>query len=107
MGVASSLSTTGPLVFGIPLVFLLFGVVLAGVIVLHKRALEVALVGLVLVLAVRLAPTSWKIPSGWSGQSAQPHITNVLCIRPPSSGAGAQFPGLTQHARRRNLSPRG
>ena len=54
MGVASNLASAGPLVFGIPLVFLLFGVVLAGVIVLHKRALEVALVGLVLMLAVRL-----------------------------------------------------
>ncbi len=50
----STLPTAGPLVLGIPLAFLLFGVVLAGVIVLQKRALEVALVGLVLILAVRL-----------------------------------------------------
>ena len=50
----SILSTAGPLVFGIPLVFLLFGVILAGIIVLHQRALEVALVGLVLILTVRL-----------------------------------------------------
>ncbi|HEX7500340.1 MAG TPA: citrate transporter [Polyangia bacterium] len=50
----SILSTAGPLVFGIPLVFLLFGVVLAGVIFLHERALEFALVGLLLILTVRL-----------------------------------------------------
>jgi Na+/H+ antiporter NhaD/arsenite permease-like protein len=44
----------GPLVLGIPLPFILFGAVLIGVVVLHKRTLEVALVGLALILAARL-----------------------------------------------------
>jgi Na+/H+ antiporter NhaD/arsenite permease-like protein len=50
----SAIATSGPIVFGIPLVFLLFGAVLVGVMVLHRRALEVALVGLALVVILRL-----------------------------------------------------
>jgi Na+/H+ antiporter NhaD/arsenite permease-like protein len=49
-----ALSSAGPSFFGVPVAFLLFGAVLAGVVVLHKRALEVALVGLALILVVRL-----------------------------------------------------
>jgi hypothetical protein len=47
-------SIAGPLVLGIPLLLLLFGAVLVGVVFLHKRTLEVALVGLVVILGVRL-----------------------------------------------------
>ncbi len=47
-------TATGPLIFGIPLAFVVFGAVLVGVIFFHKRTLEVALLGLVLILAVRL-----------------------------------------------------
>lgn len=48
-------SAVGPLVFGLPFEFVLFGLVLTGVIVLHKRTLEVAWVGLALIVATRLA----------------------------------------------------
>jgi Na+/H+ antiporter NhaD/arsenite permease-like protein len=48
------LSAAGPLFLGIPVVFVLFGAVLVGVVLLPKRTLEVALVGLALILAVRL-----------------------------------------------------
>jgi Na+/H+ antiporter NhaD/arsenite permease-like protein len=48
-----STTAAGPLLFGIPLAFLLFGAVLVGVVVLHRRTLEVALVGLMLILALR------------------------------------------------------
>jgi Na+/H+ antiporter NhaD/arsenite permease-like protein len=50
----SAASTAGPVVLGIPLAFLLFGVTLLGVIVFHRRTLEVALAGLVVVLTMRL-----------------------------------------------------
>ncbi len=50
----SAVSTVGPMVVGIPVAFLLFGAVLVGVMVLHRRALEVALVGLALIVALRL-----------------------------------------------------
>jgi Na+/H+ antiporter NhaD/arsenite permease-like protein len=50
----SPVSPSGPLILGIPLGFLIFGAVLVGVVVLHKRTLEVALVGLGLILAARL-----------------------------------------------------
>jgi Na+/H+ antiporter NhaD/arsenite permease-like protein len=53
----------GPLVFGLPLEFVLFGAVLAGVVVLHKRTLEVALVGLALILATRLALPHFDLAS--------------------------------------------
>jgi len=48
-------AAVGPLVFGVPLEFVLFGLVLIGVIVFHKRTLEVAWVGLALIVAARLA----------------------------------------------------
>lgn len=48
-------TAVGPLIFGIPLEFLLFAAVLVGVVVLHKRTLEVSLVGVALILATRLA----------------------------------------------------
>jgi len=48
-------STVGPLVLGIPLVLLLFGAVLVGIAVLHQRGLEVAVVGLTVILVTRVA----------------------------------------------------
>ena len=51
----SAHSVVGPLVFGLPLEFVLFGLVLIGVVVFHKRTLEVAWVGLALIVAARLA----------------------------------------------------
>src|SRR4051812_29115595 len=45
---------SGQLVFGLPLEFLLFGLVLIGVIVFHKRTLEIAWVGLAIIAGVRL-----------------------------------------------------
>jgi Na+/H+ antiporter NhaD/arsenite permease-like protein len=51
----SAHSVVGPLVFGLPLEFVLFGLVLTGVVVFHKRTLEVAWVGLALIVAARLA----------------------------------------------------
>ncbi len=51
----SAQSVVGPLVFGLPLEFVLFGLVLTGVVVFHKRTLEVAWVGLALIVAARLA----------------------------------------------------
>jgi Na+/H+ antiporter NhaD/arsenite permease-like protein len=49
-----ALTVAGPLLFGIPVTFLLFGAVLAGIVLFQRRALEVALVGLGLILAARV-----------------------------------------------------
>ncbi|HEX4406182.1 MAG TPA: citrate transporter [Polyangia bacterium] len=54
-------AAAGPLLLGIPLVFVLFAATLLGVLVLHGRALEIALVGLGLVLAVRLVSTDFSL----------------------------------------------
>jgi Na+/H+ antiporter NhaD/arsenite permease-like protein len=62
----NAVSTAGPLIFGIPLVFLLFGAVLLGVVFLHDRTLEVALVGLVLIVSARV---------GFSGFDLVSHLT--------------------------------
>jgi hypothetical protein len=44
----------GPILFGVPLVFLLFGATLAGVLAFHRRSLQIALAGLVLIVGIRL-----------------------------------------------------
>jgi len=46
--------SSGPSLFGVPIVFLLFGATLLGVLVLHHRSLEVSLVGLAGIVGVRL-----------------------------------------------------
>src|SRR6266478_4468107 len=47
-------SDPGPMLLGIPVVFLLFGLTLVGVLLLHRRSLEVSLAGLALIGGVRL-----------------------------------------------------
>jgi Na+/H+ antiporter NhaD/arsenite permease-like protein len=48
-------SDPGPILVGVPIVFLLFGMTLLGVLLMHRRALLVAVVGLALIVGVRLA----------------------------------------------------
>ena len=57
----SAHSVVGPLVFGLPLEFVLFGLVLTGIVVFHKRTLEVAWVGLALIVAARLAFSQFDV----------------------------------------------
>ena len=45
---------SGPTLFGVPVVFLLFGATLVGVLVFHRRSLEVSLAGLALIVGARL-----------------------------------------------------
>ena len=47
-------AAAGLLVFGLPLEFVLFAAILAGVVLFHKRTLEVAWVGLAIIVAARL-----------------------------------------------------
>ncbi len=44
----------GPVLFGVPIVFVLFGATLLGVLHLHRRSLEVSLGGLALIVGVRV-----------------------------------------------------
>jgi len=66
----------GPLLLGVPVVFLLFGATLAGVLVLHRRSLEVALAGLALILGVRLGFSRFDLGAHLSGEWVK--LTNLL-----------------------------
>ena len=61
----------GQLVFGLPLEFVLFGLVLAGVVVFHKRTLEVAWVGLAIIAGVRLAFSHFDLVHHLAGEWAK------------------------------------
>jgi Na+/H+ antiporter NhaD/arsenite permease-like protein len=58
----------GPMLLGVPLVLFLFGATLAGIVVMHRRALELALVGLVLILGVRLGFSRFDLAAHVSGE---------------------------------------
>ena len=64
-------SSSGPLVLGIPLGFPIFGAVPMRVVVLHKRTLEVALVALGLILAARLGFSDFGLVSHLTHQWAK------------------------------------
>jgi Na+/H+ antiporter NhaD/arsenite permease-like protein len=55
---------------GIPLEFVFFGLVLAGVALLHKRPLAVALTGLAVIVGYKLMVTGFAGGAGWAGLSA-------------------------------------
>ena len=54
-------SDSGPVLFGIPIAFLLFGATLVGVLFLHRRSLEVSLVGFVVIAVLRVAFSPFDI----------------------------------------------
>jgi Na+/H+ antiporter NhaD/arsenite permease-like protein len=56
-----------PTIFGIPLDFILFALVLMGVAVFHRRTFEVALTGLVGIALYKVAFTGFKFGPGLSG----------------------------------------
>jgi Na+/H+ antiporter NhaD/arsenite permease-like protein len=55
------------MMFGIPLDFILFGLTLLGVAVLHHRTLEVALIGLATIIIYKIAFTGFKTGPGVMG----------------------------------------
>jgi Na+/H+ antiporter NhaD/arsenite permease-like protein len=74
-----------PVVFGIPIDFILFALTLAGVVLLHHHTLRVALTGLVAISIYKIAFTGFKTGTGIVGFIS--HIghewvllTNLLCL---------------------------
>ncbi|MFZ0849844.1 MAG: SLC13 family permease [Hyphomicrobiaceae bacterium] len=66
----AALGETGPEplhVFGIPVDFILFALTLLGVAVFHHYTLPVALTGLAVITAYKLAFTGFKFGDGWQG----------------------------------------
>lgn len=75
----------GPTLFGIPVEFILFAMVLMGVAVLHNNTLQVALTGLVTIIFFKLLFTGFKHGSGLEGlalhfQHEWVILTNLLCL---------------------------
>ena len=54
-------SDSGPMLLGAPIVFLLFGATLVGVLLLHRRSLEVSLAGLVSIAGVRIGLSGFDL----------------------------------------------
>lgn len=75
----------GPAVLGIPVEFILFAITLVGVAVFHHYTLQVALTGLVTVIAYKLAYTGFKFGVGLAGLLGHMEhewviLTNLLCL---------------------------
>ncbi|MBF0180687.1 MAG: citrate transporter [Magnetococcales bacterium] len=75
----------GPMAFGVPVEFLLFAVVLAGVAVFHNHTLQVALTGVAAILFHKLVFTGFQHGAGLSGMLAHfQHewviLANLFCL---------------------------
>src|SRR5688572_5443919 len=57
----------GPALFGIPVDFILFALILLGVAVFHHHTLQVALTGLAVIIVYKLGFTGFKTGPGFSG----------------------------------------
>src|SRR5829696_5092264 len=78
-------ATTAPSLLSIPIEFILFGVTLAGVALLHHHTLRVALIGLGVITAYKLAITGFKSGPGLAGLAAHLQhewvtLTNLLLL---------------------------
>jgi Na+/H+ antiporter NhaD/arsenite permease-like protein len=74
-----------PAVFGIPLDFILFALILIGVAVFHHYTLQVALTGLAVIVLYKLGFTGFKTGPGLGGfvthmQHEWVILTNLLCL---------------------------
>jgi len=83
--VGSLMVEASPSPFGIPLEFLLFGLMLLGVALFHKRALPISLIGLIVILAYEAFVTAF--PTGRGAGALMLHaehewipITNLLLL---------------------------
>jgi Na+/H+ antiporter NhaD/arsenite permease-like protein len=75
----------GPALFGIPVDFILFALILLGVAVFHHHTLQVALTGLAIIVVYKLGFTGFKTGPGFSGlvthmQHEWVILTNLLCL---------------------------
>ncbi|MCC7081827.1 MAG: citrate transporter [Burkholderiales bacterium] len=94
-GVAAAASGEGPAVFGIPVDFILFAMTLIGVGVLHHHTLAVALTGLAVIGAYKLAFTGFKTGAGLAGLGA--HFAHEWVILTNLLGLLLGFALLSKH----------
>src|SRR5688500_14724517 len=74
LAMAAPPGPAGPVLFGAPVEFYLFGMMLVGVGVMHKRALAVALVGLAVILAYEALVSAF--PTGTGAAALGRHLTH-------------------------------
>lgn len=80
-----AVAAANPVIFGIPVDFILFGLTLFGVALFHHQTLRVALIGLVTIAVYKIAFTGFKTGPGLGGFVAQvTHewvlLANLLCL---------------------------
>lgn len=80
-----ALAADGPEVFGIPVDFILFGATLLAVALFHHYVLQVALGGLAVISAYKIAFTGFKTGDGFGGFAAHMGhewvlLVNLLCL---------------------------
>ena len=88
-------SADGPVVFGIPVDFILFGLTLLGVALFHKRTLEVALTGLAVITIYKLVFTGFKAGAGFAGLAG--HFAHEWVILANLLGLLLGFALLSDH----------
>jgi Na+/H+ antiporter NhaD/arsenite permease-like protein len=83
------------MMFGIPVDFILFGLTLLGVAVLHKRTLEVALIGLATITIYKIVFTGFKAGPGVIGFAS--HVSHEWVILANLLGLLMGFALLSRH----------
>ncbi|MGH8665294.1 MAG: hypothetical protein ACREUX_13620, partial [Burkholderiales bacterium] len=94
-GLAIAAAADGPALFGIPVDFVLFALTLIGVGVLHHHTLAVALTGLAVITAYKLAFTGFKTGDGLAGLGA--HFAHEWAILTNLLGLLLGFALLSKH----------
>lgn len=94
-------SANGPTLAGIPVAFLLFAVTLAGVAVFHHHTLRVALIGLTVIVAYKLAFTTFDGVSGLAGLAN--HFAHEWVVLANLGGLLVGFAMLSDHFARSNI----
>jgi Na+/H+ antiporter NhaD/arsenite permease-like protein len=87
--------TDGPAVFGIPVDFILFALVLVGVALFHKHTLKVALIGLAVVTVYKIVFTGFKAGYGLIGLGG--HLGHEWVILANLFGLLLGFAILSRH----------
>src|SRR2546421_11381251 len=83
------------IVLGVPIDFVLFGLTLAGVALFHHHTLQVALVGLAVILAYKLGFAGFKTGAGFPGLAR--HMANERGILTNLVGLLLAFALLSNH----------
>ena len=99
--VASTPDSGGPVFLGVPVDFILFALTLLGVALMHEQTLKVALVGLGVIVAYKLALTGFKTGPGLPGLAS--HLAHEANLLANLLGLLVGFALLADHFERSDL----